>query len=143
MVTIRQTQIRKKLNSPAIKKLLSVVVIPQHKQRYPTVGDWIFKKDRSIAMKISDMGNEDYEFMVAIHEAVEAWLCRKRGISEESVTAFDTSIYGLALEDPGSDLKAPYHKEHMVALEIERMLCREMGLNWDKYEQRLAETCPT
>jgi len=125
------------------RNLLSVVVVPQSDQRYPTVGDWIFAKDRSIKMKISDMGNEDFEFMVAIHEAVEAWLCRKRGISEESVTAFDTSEYGLKLEDPGSDPKAPYHTEHMLALKIEKMLCDEMGLDWVEYENKLAETCPT
>ena len=123
--------------------MLNVNVIPQNKQRYPTFGDWMFDGLGDLNMKISDMGNPDYEFMVAIHEACEAWLCRKRGISEESVTAFDTSEYGLTLEDPGSDPKAPYHKEHMMALEIEKILCKEMGLDWDKYEQCLAETCPT
>ena len=123
--------------------MLSVNVIPQSKQRYPTVGDWMFDGLGDLNMKISDMGNPDYEFMVAIHEACEAWLCRKRGISEESVTAFDTSEYGLTLEDPGSDPKAPYYKEHMMALEIEKILCKEMGLNWDEYEKCLGETCPT
>ena len=123
--------------------MLTVNVIPQSKQRYPTVGDWMFDGLGDLNMKISDMGNRDYEFMVAIHEAVEAWLCRKRGISEESVTAFDTSEYGLKLEDPGSDPKAPYHKEHMLALKIEKMICKEMKLNWDEYENCLAETCPT
>ena|ERR1039458_6371159 len=123
--------------------MLSVNVIPQSKQRYCTVGDWVFDIFGNLQMRISDMGNPDYEFMVAIHEACEAWLCRKRGISEESVTAFDTSEYGLTLEDPGSDPKAPYHKEHMMALEIEKILCKEMGLDWDKYEQCLGETCPT
>ena len=123
--------------------MLNVRVVPQSKQRYPTVGDWVFDIFGDLNMKISDMGNPDYEFMVAIHEAVEAWLCRKRGISEESVMEFDTSEYGLKLEDPGSDPKAPYHKEHMLALKIEKMLCDEMGLDWDKYEQCLADTCPT
>ena len=123
--------------------MLNVNVIPQSKQRYPTVGDWIFNGLGDLNMKISDMGNPKYELMVAIHEMIEAYLCRERGISEESVTAFDTSEYGLKLEDPGADPKAPYHKENMFALEIEKMLCKEFGLDWDKYEQCLAETCPT
>ena len=122
---------------------IHVETIPQSKQRYPTVGDWIFNGLGDLNMKISDMGNPKYELMVAIHEMIEAYLCRERGISEESVTAFDTSEYGLKLEDPGSDPKAPYHKEHMFALEIEKMLCKEFGLDWDKYEQCLGETCPT
>ena len=126
-----------------MKNLLRVVIVPQSKQRYPTVGDWIFNKDRSLSIRVSDMKNKNYEFMVAIHEAVEAWLCHRRGISEESVTAFDKSEYGLSLEDPGADPKAPYHKEHMLALKIERMICDELGHDWEKYEQALAETCPT
>lgn len=123
--------------------MLNVNVIPQSKQRYPTVGDWMFDGLGDLNMKISDMKNKDYEFMVAIHEAIEAWLCRKRGISEESVTAFDTSDYGLSLEDPGSSPKAPYHKEHMIALKIEKILCKEMELNWEEYEKALADICPT
>jgi hypothetical protein len=123
--------------------MLIVNVIPQSKQRYPTVGDWMFDGLGDLNMKISDMGNPDYEFMVAIHEACEAWLCRKRGISEESVTAFDTSEYGLSLKDPGSDCKAPYHVEHMFALQIEKLLAEKLDVNWDEYEKKLAETCPT
>ena len=123
--------------------MLHINVIPQSKQRYPTVGDWVIDQLGDINIKISDMGNPDMEFMVAIHEAVETWLCRKRGISEESVSAFDTSEYGLKLEDPGSDPNAPYHREHMVSLIIERIIAHELGVNWDEYEKKLSETCPT
>ena len=123
-------------------EMLMVEVIPQAKQRYPTVGDWQFNDQGALIMKISDMGNKDYEFMVAIHEAVEAWLCRKAGITQEMVDAWDMGE-GKDLEDPGSDEKAPYHRQHMLALDIEKALCDEMGINWDEYEQKLAETCPT
>lgn len=121
--------------------LLHVEVIPQEKQRYPTVGDWQFKFG-SLQMKISDMNNADYEFMVMIHEAVEAWICRKRGITAEMVDAWDMGP-GRDLEDPGSHPNAPYHKEHMLALKIEKMIARELKVNWKAYEQCLSDTCPT
>jgi len=124
------------------KKILDVDVIPQDKQRYPTCGDWQFNEIGALIMKISDMGNPDYEFMVMIHEAVEAWLCRKRGITAEMVDAWDMGS-GKDLEDPGSDAECPYHKEHMLALKIEKMICREMGLDWEAYEKCLSDTCPT
>lgn len=121
--------------------MVIIDVIPQDKQRYPTVGDWQWCNG-ILVMHISDMENKDYEFMVVIHEMIEAWLCRKRGITQEMVDAWDNGE-GKDLEDPGSDERAPYHKEHMLALQIERALCDEMGLNWEEYEECLAATCPT
>lgn len=124
------------------KMMLSIEIIPQDKQRYPTVGDWQFNDLGALIMKISEMNNPDYEFMVAIHEAVEAWICRYRGITAEKVDAWDMGE-GKDMEDPGSHPDCPYHREHMLAIEIERMLCIEMGLDWDAYERKLADTCPT
>lgn len=122
--------------------MLHVEVIPQDKQRYPTVGDWAFDLLGSLQMKISDMKNPDYEFMVMIHEAVEAWICRKRGITGQVVDTWDIGE-GKHLEDPGAHPDCPYHREHMLALRIERMIAEELNINWDKYEQCLADTCPT
>ena len=122
---------------------IHIETIPQNKQRYSTCGDCVFNELGDLNMKVSDMGNRNYEFLVAVHEFVEAWLCREHGVKEEDVTAFDTSEYGLSLEDPGSDCKAPYHVEHMFALQIEKLLAEKLGVNWEEYENKLAETCPT
>jgi hypothetical protein len=42
-------------------------------------------------------------------------------------------------EEPGDDLRAPYHCEHVFATKVERMLAREMGVDWDAYEGMLVE----
>src|SRR6202034_3881971 len=68
--------------------------IPHEQQRYPTTGDWQYIAG-ALHVDVSDMGNENYEALVGIHEAVEAVLCRKAGIKEELVTEFDEAYEGL------------------------------------------------
>lgn len=121
--------------------LLVIQTIPHNWQAYPTVGNWNFGTNGELLVLVSDLHNPDYHFLIGMHEAIEAWLCRNRGISESSVTKFDCSKYGLKLDDPGSDKKAPYHKEHMFALKIEKMLSKEIGLDWDEYEKNIIKEC--
>ena len=75
----------------------------------------------------------------AIHEFGEAYLCKREGIKFKDIDKFD--IDHPELDDPGSSPKAPYHKQHMLMLIIEKLLCRSMGLSWKMYEKRLAEVC--
>lgn len=113
--------------------------IRHDKQRYPTVGDY-FKVGKYIwKFFVSKMNNEDYEFLVFLHELVEWKLTQKRGISEESITAFDTEFEKNRpdgnLEEPGHDPKAPYHREHVFAEKIERAMAEELGVDWDTYDK--------
>lgn len=112
--------------------------IPHAEQRYPTVGDWIIHKNGSITIPVSDMRNEDYAFLVAIHELIEVWLCRKRGISQLSVDIFDIEYERNRKEgdssEPGNHPDAPYFKEHLFASEIEVLLAKQLGVNWAQYE---------
>jgi hypothetical protein len=112
--------------------------IPHKKQRYPTVGDWIVARGRLRHIFISDMDNEDYAFLVGIHELIEAWLCLKRGISQKDVDKFDMDFeqnrdFGDESE-PGDSRKAPYFVEHQFATMVERMLATELGIDWDLYD---------
>ena len=120
---------------------IQLKTIPHSEQRYPTVGDWVVRPDGSIVVYVSDMGNEDYAFLVAIHEAIEVWLCRKRGISQESVDAFDIEFEKTRAEgdesEPGDHPDAPYRKEHFVATNIERIIAAELGVDWETYDQTL------
>lgn len=121
---------------------INIKTIPQDQQRYQTIGDY-FDKDGVTNILVSEMGNEDYEFMISVHELVEQYLCKKRGISEESITNFD--VNNLDLEDPGSSPLAPYHKEHMFALIIEGMLANQLDIDFTyegKYNNTLGEVCP-
>ncbi len=103
-------------------------------QRYPTAGDWIIGGD-SVHIVVSRLDDPDMEFLVAVHELVEAWLCDKRGIPEPDVMAFDVDHGGEA--DPGGLSEAPYHKEHMFAETIERLLANELGVDWNVYTAKV------
>ena len=119
--------------------IIQLRTIPHAQQRYETVGDWRILPDRSIQIDVSDMGNEDYAFLVAIHEALEVWLCQKRGITDEAVTAFDIEFERNRPEgdesEPGDAPGAPYRKEHFFATNIERMIAAELGIDWREYEK--------
>jgi hypothetical protein len=113
--------------------------IPHSEQRYETCGDWENLPEGSLRISVSDMGNDDYAFLVAIHELVEVWLCNKRGITDEAVSAFDIEYEKNRPEgdesEPGNHPDAPYRKEHFFATNIERMIALELGLDWEKYSK--------
>ena len=117
--------------------------IPHAEQRYPTVGDYwedaLVSGETKREVRVSDMSNEDYEFLVAIHEQIEQHLCKKRGISEQSITDFDVKFENSrtseSLAEPGNHPDAPYHKEHVFATEIERRLAEELGIDWATYDK--------
>ncbi|GAC1413875.1 MAG: hypothetical protein NVSMB66_6570 [Candidatus Doudnabacteria bacterium] len=117
-----------------------IISIPHPKQRYDTVGDY-YKNGQIQEFRISEM-DEDYMFLVTIHEMIEEYLSRKRGIKEKDITKFDKQfekerLQGKHSEDaePGHDPKAPYRKEHMFAEKIERLVARELGVSWKEYDK--------
>lgn len=128
------------------KPLFSAAIIPHKAQRYETVGDWAIDYSGAIRVSVSDMQNRDYEFLVAVHELVETYLCQKAGITEESVTAFDVAFEAARKEgdvsEPGDEPKAPYHQAHCFATAVERMMCAALGLSWKDYEQAVLALCP-
>ena len=123
---------------------IHVETIPHHQHRYPMVGDYWDEPDGTLQVRVSEMGDPRYEFLVAFHELVEKELCRQRGISEAEVTRFDLR-FEAELEqgrrdpddEPGDAPDAPYRREHRFATILERMLAHEMGVDWDEYERVL------
>ena len=76
--------------------------------------------------QVMDLGNDDYEFLIFIHELIEWRLTQKHGVAEEDITAFDKKH--LDTNEPGYLKEAPYHKEHMAAEAIERMVATLLGV---------------
>ena len=119
-----------------------IETIAHEKQRYPTVGDWFTDPDGTVHICVSELGNDDYAFLVGLHEMIEQRLCARRGISQEAVDAFDQKfeeerVQGLHGEDdePGDDPRAPYRREHFFATNLEALMCGELGLNFQEYEK--------
>lgn len=113
---------------------IKIITIPHNEQRYETVGDWQFIGDELI-IKVSNMNHTLHEFLVGIHEAIEAMLCNQYGISEELVDKWD--LNHLDAKDPGNIPGCPYYREHLIATIIERMLANELEVDWDKYEEAI------
>lgn len=123
---------------------INIETIPHDEQRYPTVGDYWEDADGTLQVRVSDLGDRRCEFLIALHELVEFELCRQRGITEREITAFDMQFEkeiaaGIRDDDeePGDDAGAPYHREHVFATKVERMVATEMRVDWDDYEDRL------
>jgi len=108
----------------------NVKTIKHQNQRYNTPGDY-WKNKKKWEIRISKMKNPDYEFLVMVHELVELYLTQKRGISEEEITKFD--LNNPDSDDPGSLSEAPYHREHMFSMEVEKLIGKELELNWKGY----------
>jgi hypothetical protein len=118
-----------------------IETIPHEEQRYPTVGDWQFKDD-GLYIKVSKMSEEKREFLVGIHEAIEAYLARDAGVKEEDVDAFDIDYEEQrAPEDtssePGDDPLCPVYRQHQIACGIERILACELKVDWNGYEDEI------
>lgn len=120
---------------------VTIETIPHYEQRYSTIGDWQIiptsETDRELKIKVSDLGDWRLEFLVALHEMVEVALCMVNGVTEKEVDEFDMNYTKGG--EPGDDINAPYHGEHVFAGCIERLMANEMGIDWSAYENAIAE----
>jgi hypothetical protein len=90
------------------------------------------------------MNNSNYEFLIALHELIESKLCQERNISDRQIDEFDFAYEenreaGDIESEPGDSLQAPYHKEHVFASTIEKMMADQLGVDWNEYSQACIE----
>ena len=121
--------------------------IPHSEHETDTIGDWKFE-DELLTIEISNLRNKRYFYLIAVHEIIEAILCEDRGIAEEEVTAFDVAFekerdkaLHSIFDEPGGDKNSPYHAEHNFATKVEKMLAKELGIDWRKYCEELVGIC--
>lgn len=116
-----------------------VDMIPHKEQDYETVGNWKFEYPDTLHVFVSQTGDQHYDFLVSVHEIIEAYLCYARGISQKQVDDFDMKFEANRKDDsePGDDPKAPYKREHCIATGIERILASELLVDWKTYEETL------
>lgn len=123
---------------------ITIKTIPHSKQAYSTVGNYWETKD-SLEVRVSDMGNPTLELATALHELIESHLCRLNGISFEDIEEFDrayeksrddddrhASCGCLMQIEPGMDVHAPYHEQHVFATKLEREFVSEAS--WGVYD---------
>lgn len=121
---------------------IKISLINHEQQKYPTVGDWRFRVNETLEIKVSKMANWKFELLVAIHELIEAALCKHSGIDVKVVEDFDEVHELLRVtgddSEPGDNPSAPYHKEHVFATEIEKQCAQELGVNWEEYSEKVS-----
>ncbi len=106
--------------------------VPIEHMRYSTLGDY-WEEGDTLFIEVADYGDDDFSFLVAVHELVEAYLTKKRGIREEDITSFDMSV--PEDDEPGDNPQAPYQNEHNFATGIERLMCAVLGRTWSDYTE--------
>ena len=139
-----------------------IVVIPHSTQRYDTLGDYWFKGPNHIEIRVSDclpvtvttdekpfsaaqiaddvkLANR-YEFLLMLHEFIEAFLVRDAGIDFHTVDHFDFNFKGEG--EPGADPECPYRDQHMIAEEFEHRLAEVLKIDWQKYGEDLSRLDP-
>lgn len=114
---------------------IRIETIDADQQRYLTSGDW-FQDGDVLRILVSESGNADWDWLVAVHELIEQKFCEKAGITAEQVDAWDMNFKGDG--EPGNHKAAPYHAEHKFATHIEKLLAAELGIDWDEYDQAVA-----
>ena len=114
---------------------ITVKVIPHSKQRYDTSGDYWIDKRGTIQVRISKSRNRRHEALLLIHELTEMFLCMDRRVSFKAIDRFDMRFEGEG--EPGDDPKAPYYSQHRFATRVERLLAKELQVNWRAYEAGL------
>lgn len=114
--------------------------IPHDQQRYETCGDYTTDADGALHIRVSHT-EDDYDFLIAVHELIEAYLCAKRGITGEEIDAFDFAFERARKEgnfdEPGNNPAAPYFMEHKFATAIERQVSKELGVKWAVYDKTI------
>jgi hypothetical protein len=120
-------------------KRVIIEVIPHQAQRYNTVGDWFYPvlAPDNLTICVSNTGHWHSNMLIAVHELVEAILCKDAGITQEQVDKFDFTFTKYLGEESGDAIDAPYRDQHCIAMAVERMLCGAMQIAWAKHEERI------
>jgi len=118
-----------------------IKTIPHKEHRYETCGDWFYHADGTLEIRVSKMSDWRYEFLVALHELVECFLCEHDGVTQATVDKFDKAFEKrrkpLNFDEPGDSPLAPYRKQHCLATGIERIAAACLGVCWSKYEKEI------
>lgn len=124
---------------------IHICVIPESEQRKCVSGaDWFFDSNGDLQVRISPLSNWRRECLLGLHEAIEAVICRHRGIPHEAVDKFDLEYESTHTSDlnAGDDPLAPYVREHCLATGIERILCVALDTSWLDYDKELENKYP-
>ena len=121
---------------------INIQVIPNEQHRPGISGaDWYFDQAGDLQVRISKMSDWRYETCLAVHEMVEAILCKYNGVTVAQVDEFDRPFEEAKdnVTNVGDKTNAPYRREHCFATAAERIVAAELNVPWQDYDDELAK----
>ena len=116
-------------------KTITIRVKSPSEMRNCYIGDWLEEVPGHRTIDIADTGDDRFNLLIALHEAVEQELCAENGVQESDVSAFDAAFEESGRDgEPGDDPAAPYFREHQAATRVEEMGCLSLGVTWAEYD---------
>jgi hypothetical protein len=127
------------------KQKIQIEIIPLKKQRFPTLGDYFFDKEKTLQFKITDTGNPLFNKLILIHELIEQTLTEAKGIKEQSILKHDLEFEKLIADgkvdkdaEPGEHKNSPYRQEHILAETVERLMLNHLNqLTFSEYNDKI------
>lgn len=127
------------------KQKIKVEIVPLKKQRYETLGDYFYDKNKTLNFKITDTGNPLWNKMVLIHELIEQTLTEAKGIKEQIISKHDLEFEKLIKDglvepdaEPGEHKNSPYRQEHILAELVERLMLNHLNqLSFKEYNEKI------
>jgi hypothetical protein len=99
--------------------------IPHTAQRYDTQGDWWFAGE-ILHVRVNMELSQTEQWCIALHETVEAILCRHKYGSRATSVADKWDLSHKRAKEPGELRGCPYKREHTVASVVEKILELEL-----------------
>ena len=123
---------------------IQIKTIPHHFQEYDTVGNYWRDVNNcgaeALEIRVSRMSDRRHEFLVALHEMIEAFLCDWRRIPFAEITRFDIEFEGRA--GAGRIRRArrrrcarPIAASISSPSSIERIVAQELEVDWPQYNR--------
>ena len=98
-------------------RAIEIRTIEHEHQRFNTVGDWIYVYGMPTRITVSRLPHPDFEFIVAVRELVDMYLCSQRVLTEKVV--------------------GPYGKADLV----EELLINILGVDPNDYQTAVGAVC--
>jgi hypothetical protein len=112
----------------------------------PVEGGKHFCGQKVLVIHVAEMDNQDYEFLVALHEFIESYLLKRREASFEEIDKWEANFKkekekGRRPKNAiaGEQKDCPYYREHKIATEIEKRMAKYLGVNFKEYDKYLDE----
>lgn len=105
-----------------------------------TGADWWFDKEGNLQVRVAKEINDwREECCLALHEMVEAIICKHVGVPTREVDDFDREYQKNHMVDlnGGDESNCPYRIPHSFATSAERMVAGVLNVFWNSYDRKI------